>query len=86
MVFTADKVTIPAKDITQKEVTYKLDPSQKPKHIDFLMPEDRIAKGIYLLDGDTLTVCVSEKEDDERPKEFESKEGSSIVLMKLKRK
>ena len=86
MVFTGDKVTIPAKDVTKQEVTYKLDPSQKPKHIDFLMPEDKLAKGIYLLEGDTLTVCVSEKENDERPKEFESKQGSNVVLMKLKRK
>src|SRR5262249_54570296 len=86
MVFTGDKVTIPVKDVTKSEVTYKLDASQRPKHIDFLIPEHRSAKAIYLLEGDTLTICVSEKAGDERPTEFESKEGSNVALMKLKRK
>jgi RNA polymerase sigma factor (sigma-70 family) len=84
MVFSGDKVTIPAKG-EMKEVTYKLDPSKKPKHIDFLVAEDKAAKGIYLLQGDTLKVCVSE-EGDERPTELESKEGSKILLMELKKK
>jgi uncharacterized protein (TIGR03067 family) len=86
MIFTGDKVTLPAKDVTKQEVTYKLDPSKKPKHIDWMMPNDKLAKGIYLLDGDTLKVCVSEQEGDDRPTEFESKEGSKILLMELKRK
>jgi RNA polymerase sigma-70 factor (ECF subfamily) len=86
MVFTGDKVTIPAKDVTKQEVTYKLDPAKKPKHIDWMMPDNRLAKGIYLLDGDTLKVCVSEQEGAERPTEFESKEGSKILLMEFKRK
>jgi RNA polymerase sigma-70 factor (ECF subfamily) len=84
MVFSGDKVTVPVKGDKQ-EVTYKLDPSKKPKHIDWQMPGDKVAKGIYLLEGDTLKVCVSE-DGEERPTEFESKEGSKIVLMELKKK
>jgi RNA polymerase sigma-70 factor (ECF subfamily) len=84
MVFNGDKVTVPAKG-DMKEVTYTLDPSKKPKQIDWQMPGDKLAKGIYLLDGDTLKVCVSEG-GDERPTEFASKEGSKIILMELKRK
>jgi uncharacterized protein (TIGR03067 family) len=39
-------------------------------------------QGIYKLDGDTLTVAFSEKE---RPKDFESKEESGVVVAVMKK-
>jgi hypothetical protein len=41
-------------------------------------------KGIYEIDGDTLRICVAKK-GKERPKTFESKEGSGHVLTVMKR-
>src|SRR5437016_4035620 len=39
-----------------REMTFKLDPSKKPKAIDVDM-DGKPGKGIYSLDGDTLKIC-----------------------------
>jgi uncharacterized protein (TIGR03067 family) len=84
MVISGDKITLPIKD-ESKEVRFKLDPSKKPKHIDLLMGKDKTAKGIYLLKGDTLKLCVEKEPDSDRPTKF-STEGTTHVLIVLKRK
>src|SRR5262245_31934843 len=53
------------------EMTFKLDPTKKPKAIDVDM-NGKPGLGIYKLDGNTLTICHGE-DDDPRPTEFESK-------------
>jgi RNA polymerase sigma factor (sigma-70 family) len=85
MVFAGDKVTLPVKG-ESKEFGYKLDPDKKPKQIDLALGEGKTAKGIYLLDGDTLKLCVQKDPDGERPAEFVSKEGTQHNLIVLKRK
>jgi RNA polymerase sigma-70 factor (ECF subfamily) len=86
--FTADKLSIKHKDGT-REAGYKLDPSAKPKTLDLIVSipgGEETRPGIYKLEGDTLTYCAKMRPGaDERPTEFESKEGSGIVLMVLKR-
>jgi RNA polymerase sigma factor (sigma-70 family) len=85
IVFTGDKVTLPIKG-DAKEFGYKLDPSKKPKQIDLLLGDGKTAKGIYLLDGDTLKLCVEKEPDGERPTEFAAKEGTTHNLIVLKKK
>jgi RNA polymerase sigma factor (sigma-70 family) len=85
MVFDGDKVTFPIKG-EPKELGYKLDPAKKPKQIDLVFGEGKTAKGIYLLDGDTLKMCVQKDPDGERPAEFVSKEGTEHWLIVLERK
>jgi len=67
----------------QAEVT--LDPSKKPAAVDIVptRPGKEIVKGIYKLDGDSLTMCWAKS--GERPSEFASKEGTEVVLFVLKR-
>jgi RNA polymerase sigma factor (sigma-70 family) len=67
--------------------TYKLDPAAKPKTIDVLTEKEGTFKGIYKLEKDTLTICATlGRGATERPAEFDSKEGSSTMLLVLKRK
>jgi RNA polymerase sigma factor (sigma-70 family) len=83
MVFTGDKVTLPIKG-GSKEAEYKLDSSKKPKEIDFVL-EGKTHKGIYLLEKDTLKVCVQKDADGERPTKFATA-GTSNVQYGLARK
>ena len=72
------------------EGTFRLDPSTKPAAIDFKHTEGTLKgkawKGIYALDGDTLTTCDNAPDLDKgRPAAFEAKRGSGYVLITFKR-
>ena len=77
-----DKFITKVGDDTQQEGTFKLDTTTKPKSI-HLRVNGKLRRGIYKLDGDTLTICGSTGEDP--PSEFESKDGSEMELYVLKR-
>ena len=63
--------------------TGKLDPAKTPKAADWAIDgTDMVAKGIYEVDGDTWKHCFSLTE---RPTAFESKEGSGVHYVVLKR-
>jgi uncharacterized protein (TIGR03067 family) len=69
-------------------MTYKLDPSQKPKTITMTITEGerkgQTALGIYALEGDDLKLCYS-LPGEERPTEFATKENGKQLLFVLKR-
>jgi uncharacterized protein (TIGR03067 family) len=86
--FTADgklKVTEGGKE-KEEHGTYKLDAKKTPGEIDITPPkEDGTHLAIFKIDGDTLTICLSDKGSTERPTKFESPDGSKIMLLTLKR-
>lgn len=70
---------------------FKLDASKSPKEMDAEFKsedgsESRTLKAIYELDGDTMKTCYGSEPGAERPKKFESKEGSGIIISVWKRK
>ena len=70
--------------------TIRVEPSKKPAPIDFEHTEGVLKgkawKGIYVLDGDTLTICDNAPNlDKSRPATLEAKSGSGYVLITFKR-
>ena len=62
---------------------FSIDPTKKPKAVDYTMTEGptkgKIHLGIYELDGDTVKFCFAAPGKD-RPTEFTAKEGSQRTL------
>jgi uncharacterized protein (TIGR03067 family) len=89
--FTGNRFQIRSKDGKSLYAgTFRLDPSAKPAAIDFAHSEGTLKgktwKGIYALDGDTLTVCDNAPNLDKgRPAALEAKSGSGHVLITFKR-
>jgi uncharacterized protein (TIGR03067 family) len=70
--------------------TARLDPSATPAAIDFEQTEGvlkgKVWKGIYSLEGGTLTTCDNAPNlDAARPRAFEAKSGSGYVLIRFRR-
>jgi uncharacterized protein (TIGR03067 family) len=65
------------------KTTAELDGGRKPARID-LKKGDKTAKGIYQLEGDTLTLCLG-RVGAERPTEFASRAGTPTALMVFQR-
>jgi uncharacterized protein (TIGR03067 family) len=81
------KSTVNGQDYVAK---IKLDAKASPRAVDFTIsegPEDLTGKtvvGIYKIDGDKLTICLSAPGRDERPTEFKAVEDETY-LFELKR-
>jgi uncharacterized protein (TIGR03067 family) len=90
-VFKGNEAVVEGSKDVQKEyarLKVKLDPSYDPHLIDITIgggvQEGAVIEGIYDLKGDELKICAKVFGSD-RPSEFGSPEGSSIVLLVLKR-
>jgi len=90
LAFTGNRFQIRSKDGKPLYAgTIRVDPSAKPAAIDFEHTEGTLKgkawKGIYALDGDTLTICDNAPNLDKgRPAAFEAKSGSGYVLITFK--
>ena len=89
--FTGNRFRIQSKDGKPLYAgSVRVDPSAKSAAIDFEHTEGELKwktwKGIYALDGDTLTTCDNAPNLDKgRPAAFEAKSGSGYVLITFKR-
>jgi uncharacterized protein (TIGR03067 family) len=89
--FSGDRFEIQSKD--RKSLysgTVQVDANTKPAVIDFQHAEGGLKgktwKGIYVLDGQTLTICDNaENLDAVRPSELAAKSGSGYVLVTFNR-
>src|SRR5262245_13302091 len=85
--FTADGKLIVKEGPKEKpdEASYTVDTKKSPAEIDLIPPpKEKVGNmpGIFKIDGDTLTICITFM--GERPKSFESA-GGTTMLMTLKR-
>src|SRR5437764_11357453 len=89
--FTGNRFEIRSKDGEPRyEGTFRVDARTKPAAIDFEHTKGALKgkawKGIYALDGGTLTTCDNAPNLDKgRPAAFEAKSGSGYVLITFKR-
>jgi RNA polymerase sigma factor (sigma-70 family) len=83
-VITNDKILHVGEDgLLDQEMTFKLDPTQRPKAIDLTYRSTGTALGIYELEGDTLKIGYGGYE--QRPTEFWTKPGMATVLKRVSR-
>ena len=87
--FAGGTMTVQGGDGGEQELPFKVDPAKKPKAIDFPLGGGggwlnlpATIKGIYRLEGDTLTLCVGS--GDNRPAEFRDREATLLVLKRRK--
>jgi len=84
-ILTKDRWVIVNKG-ARTESLLAVDTKKDPRHIDVWVPtqgEENRARGIFKLEGDTLTVCYTLGPD--RPIRFESPPKSGLALITLKR-
>jgi uncharacterized protein (TIGR03067 family) len=90
-VIKGDTASVEGNDEVKKSYarfTFKIDPTTTPRLFDIKITggfqENAVMEGIYELKGDELKICIRIA-GNERPMKFESPEGSSVVLVVLKR-
>jgi uncharacterized protein (TIGR03067 family) len=91
MTFKDNEIVVEGNDAVKKEyarIKLTIDPSVKPKIMDFSVSDgvqkDAVIEGIYEFKDQELRICARVF-GKERPTEFSSPDGASVVLMVLKR-
>jgi uncharacterized protein (TIGR03067 family) len=69
--------------------TFSLDSGKSPKEIDVTFAESshkgQVYRGIYILEGDTYTICRHIDTGKERPRQFTTEPNSGTVIVTWKR-
>ena len=66
-------------------IDFRLDLTRSPAAMDLIHADDNVLRGIYRIDGDTLTLCWNAEPGGVRPVDFTAKSGSNRRLVFLKR-
>ncbi|MDG3004443.1 TIGR03067 domain-containing protein [Paludisphaera mucosa] len=84
VVVTSRTITHVIPDTGEKQVVgFTLNPGKQPREINLISSDERTMPGIYKIEGEQLWVCFTDGRDPVRPTEFESKVGSSRILLRL---
>jgi uncharacterized protein (TIGR03067 family) len=83
LIVKGEKITLSFDGKLDKDATFKLDFTKKPKQIDLMPDQGNKLEGIYELTGDTLKICAFEGMG--RPTDFKSDATNKFGLMELKR-
>ncbi|SIO07214.1 uncharacterized domain TIGR03067 protein [Singulisphaera sp. GP187] len=70
----------------KKSWIFRLDISQSPHRIEFITNDDRVLRGVYRFDNDTLIVCVPFDDDTKRADAFDAPANSGLIRLELKPK
>jgi uncharacterized protein (TIGR03067 family) len=70
---------------SERDLTFTLDPSQKPRQITLTESKGKPLEGIYSLEGDTLKLCLPSMPGAKRPTNLATKVGDGFKLLVLKR-
>lgn len=68
-----------------RQLLFITDPKTNPGTIDLAGTDKTGSRGIYMVAGDNLMLCISGPGIAQRPADFSSREGSHALLMTLKR-
>jgi uncharacterized protein (TIGR03067 family) len=82
LTFTKDRATLREAGFPEIEFAYSLDPMKAPKAID-LTTRNATIHGIYKMEGDDLTLCLSV--GGTRPTDFATRAGADTEMFALKR-
>jgi uncharacterized protein (TIGR03067 family) len=83
-VISGKKFSLCVDGMPEKEAGIRLDPKACPKALDLgsgVGNEIRIARAIYSLDGDTLTICVNARDESRRPTRFTGGPGYNLLIL-----
>jgi uncharacterized protein (TIGR03067 family) len=84
LTFAGDVCTMTMANFPPLPTTWQIDTSRTPREITLSQPARVSWPGIYLLDRDTLTLCLDHG-GQQRPAEFSSRGGPSVFLYVLER-
>jgi uncharacterized protein (TIGR03067 family) len=85
MVIKKDMLSLTEDGGRPETMKFKLDPTKKPRAIDFIVSPTEIIPGIYELKGDTLKICFEKQGKGGRPRTFATKAGTDLTLLVFKR-
>ncbi|WP_406693616.1 TIGR03067 domain-containing protein [Singulisphaera sp. Ch08] len=84
MVLEDDRVIMKMGEKSAFLGTFKLDPSRTPRWYDRTYSDGTPRRGIYRLEGDSLTICLAGLGKD-RPTAFGTKQGDGLSLLVYQR-